>query len=228
MSELKLEQIGHPDAVSNSLTFDSDGTLATTTGFSSGGLKVKSSGGGIFSINPPSSASDRTLVLPDEAGTVITSGSYVAGITEVDAWYTTAAATNVSTDTDITANWARGPGTSIGTGMTESSGVFSFPSTGKWLVMAQMTTNGTSAGLFYSGHRIMATTNNSTYNPKAAAWQTSSNASGYMCSNSSFFFDVTDIANCKVKLRTSSSGNQDVDGGSYMDTGMTFIRFGDT
>jgi len=33
VSELKLEQIGHPDAVSNSLTFDSDGTLATTTGF---------------------------------------------------------------------------------------------------------------------------------------------------------------------------------------------------
>lgn len=78
MSELKLEQIGHPDAVSNSLTFDSDGTLATTTGFSSGGLKVKSSGGGTFSINPPSSASDRTLVLPDEAGTVLTTTSGVA------------------------------------------------------------------------------------------------------------------------------------------------------
>ena len=75
MSELKLEQIGHPDAASNSLTFDSDGTLATTTGFSSGGLKVKSSGGGTFSINPPSSASDRTLTLPDEAGTVLTSAS---------------------------------------------------------------------------------------------------------------------------------------------------------
>ena len=75
MSELKLEQIGHPDAVSNSLTFDSDGTLATTTGFSSGGLKVKSSGAGTFSINPPSSDSDHTFTLPNETGTIITSGA---------------------------------------------------------------------------------------------------------------------------------------------------------
>lgn len=29
MSELKLEQIGHPDAVSNSLTFDSDGSITS-------------------------------------------------------------------------------------------------------------------------------------------------------------------------------------------------------
>jgi hypothetical protein len=73
MSTLKLDNIQHPDAVSAALTFDSDGTMATATGFSSGGLKVKSSGGGTFSINPPSSASDRTLTLPDEAGTVLTS-----------------------------------------------------------------------------------------------------------------------------------------------------------
>jgi len=49
-----------------------DGTTGITA---DGSLKLDSSGGGTFTITPPSSATDRTLTLPDEAGTVLTSAS---------------------------------------------------------------------------------------------------------------------------------------------------------
>ena len=56
------------------------------------------------------------------------------GLAEVDQWYLTS---NKTDNSDITANLARvaqsGFGR-LGTGMTESSGIFSFPSTGIWRV----------------------------------------------------------------------------------------------
>jgi hypothetical protein len=136
MSTLKLDNIQHPDAVSAALTFDSDGTMATATGFSSGGLKVKSSGGGTFSINPPSSASDRTLTLPDEAGTVLTSGgSHLM----VDTWYLTSdvthstATTNIGSDDSTT--WTRQTSYgSLGSPMSVSNDDFSFPQTGVYRI----------------------------------------------------------------------------------------------
>src|SRR6056300_24241 len=58
------------------------------------------------------------------------SGTISAGITEADQWRLTA---NLGTNGDITSNLERVDTTGfgyLGTGMTESSGVFSFPSTG--------------------------------------------------------------------------------------------------
>ena len=64
------------------------------------------------------------------------SASGFGGITEADQWRLTA---NTSVPGDITTNWERvdtdGFGY-LGTGMTESSGIFSFPSTGIYLVEA--------------------------------------------------------------------------------------------
>ena len=105
-------------------------------------IKGNASGTGTFTLEAPNSNTDRTLVLPDEAGTVLTSGTDVAnfpsgfanGITEADAWRLTA---NKNGSGLITANLERVDDASfakIGTGMTESSGVFSFPSTGLYRV----------------------------------------------------------------------------------------------
>ena len=100
-------------------------------------IKLKHSGGNGVIIAAPSSnpAADRTITLPDLANNITLSN----GITEVDSWRVTTAFTSPSSyDNYITANWAR-KSTSLnfakrGTGMTESSGVFTFPSTGLWLV----------------------------------------------------------------------------------------------
>jgi hypothetical protein len=60
-----------------------------------------------------------------------------AGITEADQWRITS---NFSGDAvPIASNWERNDTdfSKIGTGLTESSGIFSFPSTGIYLVMAE-------------------------------------------------------------------------------------------
>ena len=62
------------------------------------------------------------------------------GISEADVWRLTAG--NTGDQTPISANWARNneAGTSLlGTGMSESSGVFTFPSTGHWFVPVSYT-----------------------------------------------------------------------------------------
>ena len=84
------------------------------------------SGGGTFELKAPaSSANTRLFTLPDVA-------TGLGGIQEVDQWYLT---TNITSNGDITGNLSRntltGSGCPLGTGMTESSGVFSFPSTDK-------------------------------------------------------------------------------------------------
>ena len=57
-----------------------------------------------------------------------------SGLTQSDMWYMTS---NITEDVGfITANWSRytGPGGNIGSALTESSGVFSFPSTGYYKI----------------------------------------------------------------------------------------------
>ena len=75
-------------------------------------------------------ASGKTITVPTGC-TITNSGtaSGFGGITQADMWQMTS---NITEDVgDITANWSRytGPGGNIGSALTESSGIFSFPST---------------------------------------------------------------------------------------------------
>jgi len=149
------------------------------------------------------------------------------GITMVDQWRLTANIT--STNGFITANLEQvdtaGQGT-LGTAMSVSSGVFSFPSTGIYLVelFAMTSANGADNIIM----EIQATTDNSTYaevaegvNGVEGALQTLS------CSS---LIDVTNISNVKVKFNVRSlNTNSYIDGNtSQTNTGFTFIRLGDT
>jgi len=116
--------------------------------------------------------------------------------------------------------------------MTQSSGVFTFPSTGYWLVMAQATILSNQYGNTLLG--ILVTTNNSTYNYSNQIRQgnahygyaTEPNATGAGFS----IVDVTDIANVKVKFRTAAFGTGSILRGDT-DTSVTsfiFIKLGET
>ena len=68
-----------------------------------------------------------------------------AGITEADQWRIP---TTYSTSGDaVITSWERNDSNFevIGSGMTESSGIFTFPSTGKYLIMASLNANATNA-----------------------------------------------------------------------------------
>ena len=164
-------------------------------------------------------------------GTLQNNGSaLVSGITMADTWRITANKT--AQNSDITANWERddtyNPGF-IGTGMTESSGIFSFPSTGIYQIdfWSYMKNPGATS---YIGIYLSNTTNNSSYNI-AAEFVTSISAANYFGGGySSYLFDVTNTSLCKVKFTTAGAnantiyiGNTNI---NY--TGAQFKRLGDT
>jgi hypothetical protein len=155
-----------------------------------------------------------------------------AGITMVDQFSLTA---DHSGDAVITSNLARSSHTAfgrIGTGMSESSGIFTFPSTGIYLIIPK--------GVFRTdgnGDRTMTlytdvTTNNSSYTGVDAIFSGDEDVGGLNVNStaSSFcFIDVTDTSNVKVRFRTESL-DQNLEGAesTYNMTTFTFIRIGDT
>jgi len=163
------------------------------------------------------------------ANAVTAAKTTVAGITEVDQWYLSS---NVTSNGDITSNLARanftGAASPLGTGISESSGVFSFPSTGKWLIFLQ-------ARFSIDGSDncdvvLKATTDNSSYSTVAIA-SDGQNGSGSKEGSAAvaYFLDVTDVSQVKVKFAASSLGGSSyVAGTGSMTTGLTFIRIGDT
>jgi len=158
--------------------------------------------------------------------------TYVGGgITMADAWRVSATNT-FSGSGFITANWEQvdtDSGGTIGTAMSQASGVFSFPATGIYLVQAQL--NVIPDGVrTYTGGQIYVTVNNSAYDVAADAYQhTTTNTEQYCSVYMSFTLDVTNTTNVKVKMRFNAEGSADVVGHtSRTYTGMTFIRLGDT
>ncbi len=154
------------------------------------------------------------------------------GITGADQWRQTAnlAGNAVPITANLERNDTAGYG-SIGSAMTVSSGIFTFPSTGIWRVEAVFafysaaSTDGNMYGY------IQSTQNNSSYIDQvelhmfAAANDHGTDVSGY------FMFDVTDTSTHKVRFLQNNFGNAgDISYGST-DRNMTyftFTRLGDT
>jgi hypothetical protein len=122
----------------------------------------------------------------------------------------------------------------IGTGMTESSGVFTFPATGIYLVQfnVHFTTTQTDDSR-YNRAETYVTLNNSSYS------EANFTATGLPLIDSSFtsgnthsqcIIDVTDTSNVKVKFHIDvHNSNMYVSGNTDRnETYMTFIRLGDT
>ena len=151
------------------------------------------------------------------------------GITEADQWRVTADSTSGSTD--ITANWERNDSTGfgyLGTGMSQSSGIFTFPSTGIYLVRFILNRLGGSSFLA-SYSRIYVTTNNSSYT-EVARGEAQGGAGEAQVLPCETIVDVTDTSNVKVKfaLYGGDSGGTMKGDSSMNKTYATFIRLGDT
>lgn len=207
-------------------------------------IKLNGSTAGSVALDAPASTTgnaDINFKLPVADGTagqvLMTDGSgnlswVTPGVTEADLFQLTSDVT-VSGDTDIGTNWAR-PNTSndgfgkLGTGMSFSGAIWTFPSTGIYLVRFNVMiyangNNGTTQA------QILATENNSTYGLQSTQHNSITNGE-FGSVHPEALIDVTDTSNVKVKFRvTSSQSNQLV--GSNTAVGMTyvtFIRLGDT
>ena len=148
-------------------------------------------------------------------GTVSGAGG---GITEADQFRLTADTT--TTQFDVTSNLERVDSNGfarIGTGITESSGIFSFPSTGIYFIHANVSSNNS------LDFRIFTTTDNSTY-------ETATQMRGIDLGNASgiHIFDVTDITTHKVKFRVENNSGTIYGHTGDSKTYFTFIKLGDT
>tara|TARA_R100001086_G_C11789837_1_gene245880 strand:- start:330 stop:974 length:645 start_codon:yes stop_codon:yes gene_type:complete len=178
-------------------------------------------------------ASKLTGALPAISGANLTGVG--GGITVAQQFrQTTATATNAS-DTYFTSNWEKVDSTgqgAIGSFADPSSGVFTFPSTGFYLVT--FTAYFEDSGWNNLGTaNIQATTNNgSNWGSNAQVYfgtnydQTGNNYATGTCST---IVDVTDTSNVKVRFRCYSNKTVSWDGSSTESrTFATFIRLGDT
>ena len=170
-----------------------------------------------------------TDMLAANAVTVAKAAGSVKGITEFDHWYLT---TSVTSDQTITSNIIRndraGVASQIGTGMSQSSGIFTFPSTGKYIVLAiiSFVINGSDSVVLDT----MVTTDNSSYTAHARATDGSGSGTRTGSGSSLAFIDVTDTSQVKVRFDAASiaSGSSVIGTTTYISTGFIFAKLGDT
>ena len=156
--------------------------------------------------------------------------SFTAGITMFDMWRLTADATG--NHEPISSNLERVDTASqsyIGSAMTQSSGIFTFPSTGIYLVTFTPVMNANS-GTDYADFKIQTTTDNSSYNTMAQGFEGASTSVSYGGTILQTTVDVTNTSNVKVRfMATQSDTNNKIRGQStYNRTMFTFMRLGDT
>ena len=152
--------------------------------------------------------------------------------TEVDMWRLTAD-TNTGTDGDVTTNWERvdtdGFG-KIGTGLTESSGIFTFPSTGVYLITAIGNVDGDDADL-NAVFELHTTEDNSSYDHASCNGFGNGSASDIRSNVSlQFMFDVTSTTTHKFKFATASFATSTALRGNtaLSETCFSCTRLGDT
>jgi len=208
---------------------------------------AKMAGGTDGNIISYDASGDPVAIATGDDGQVLTSAgagappafeaiSGLGALTGGDSWRITAGLVAASGSSNIvTANWERDDtamnGSTLG-GMSESSGIFSFPSTGLWHLDAWTYFNGGITGNF-SGWLIQITTDNSAYNHRAESYTYIATDGQHQNARSSLIFDVTDTSNhkCRMDFFIPASGASSirVSGSSSSNhSGLTFIRLGDT
>lgn len=176
---------------------------------------------------------DGVLIKDGEVDGVDVSG-ITQGITMADAWRLTSNFTVDVPNGVVDTNWERvdtyGYG-GIGTGLTESSGVFTFPQTGIYKIdfFYSAITGGGEVSWYYN---LQTTTDNSSYNSVVSTLRmVSGTANMYGGGAGTGIFDVTDTSTHKIRFFNGTitgtapalTGNT-----SISETGFNVIRLGDT
>ena len=166
-------------------------------------------------------------------GTALTSG-FANGVTAAHNWRLTSSFTGdaapIASNLEVVDTAGYG---SIGSAMSQSSGLFTFPSTGFWYITASFKQS--IAGDSRYNWNVISTTVDNGSNYVEAAIATSfiqqTNSSNTQTSSfCSFIFDVTATGTHKVRFTVdveNSSTQTDGDTGRT-DTGFSFLRLGDT
>ena len=209
--------------------------------------QVQKSGGTAFTL-PTSDGSNKSAVITDGSGALSfatgtpSASNYLrgdgtwnapaGGLTDASQWRL--AGTITGDHIPITGTWEEsdtyGYGR-LGSAMVEASGVFTFPSTGYWLVVFCGSMDGEPGGASQHQYRIDTTIDNATYNAVASAFAEAQ--STHRQSGTAFhLFDVTSTTDCKVRFSVDvmSGGTSNETLGSTTEnlTYATFVKLADT
>ena len=184
-----------------------------------------------------------SLTVPAETGTVLTSGTaltsfpsdFANGITH-SSQYRLDASVAISSSGDVLTNWVLGHNFSygsLGTAVSHSSGTFTFPANGIWLVInvsGQYSNNG---AITYMGTRMRLSTDNGSSFFIVTSDVSSSSANSYYINEATTLttFDVTDYTQTQLRLEgvTNDTTNARwLGSNNEVRTTVTFIRLGDT
>ena len=207
------------------------GTNGTITNLAEGGLpdgKVTSAD--LKSTSGTAGAS--TYYRGDQTWGTITSEK---GVEEYDEWRLhTTFDPNATGWQILTSNWERNDtGFSVlGTGMTQSSGVFTFPSTGIWYLECVVGYVVSSQMRYCAAGVDLTTDNGSNWVIRAQPYsgRDACSPNGFIYARSSCGFDVTDTSQCKARMKVTSSVSSAACNAATDQnyTYMTFRKYGET
>ena len=173
------------------------------------------------------------ITIDGGTGVILHNGVEIASDKMVDHWrLDNDVSPTVNTSYYVTTNWERvdsdgGAGNYFGTGMTESSGEFTFPKTGIYHIHATGVFNGNahSCNVY-----IATTTDGSSYSDAAVGLDTIATNGTSTTASCDHIFDVTNTSTHKVKYKVYVSGSSLTANGSSSRTesGLTFTRIGNT
>ena len=151
----------------------------------------------------------------------------------IDQWRLSDHVTLGTSEADVTTNWERNDSTGyekIGTGMSESSGIFTFPQTGIYLIELVATAYGSSGASLFTTVRIKTRKNGGSYADRLQVSEQSYANIAYGSIAGSVVFDVEDVSgdNLKMAALAGTSGTKLLGSSTVQRTGLTFIRIGDT
>ena len=208
-------------------------------------IKLVHSGGNSVSLTTPTSnpASNITFKLPQADGTagqvLQTDGNgnltFVdPPVTVYDTWIYTATTNVYAAGNYLTSNWSRF-GDNIGSAMTQSSGVFSFPSTGFYRVTftCNFFERNSPDNIAYIYIQTTTDNNATAYVTRVASLQNITDRSGdtYTTCHAHCLFDVTNTTTHKVRFFCGSddSGDLRIAGApTYQQVYATFQKVGNT
>ena len=171
------------------------------------------------------------ITIDGGTGVIFHNGVEIASDKMVDHWRLNADVDPTdNTSYYVTTNWERVDSdgfAQLGTGMTESSGEFTFPKTGIYHIHV--------TGVFYgNAHNanvyIATTTDGSSYSDAAVGLDRIATDSTSTTASCDHIFDVTNTSTHKVKYKVFVSGSSLTINGSSSRTesGVTFTRIGNT
>jgi len=156
--------------------------------------------------------------------------SIAGGLTVADQYDITS---NITSTQTVITNWARPTGTlqsNLGSGVTETSGIFSFPSTGYYLVNFYLTANVTTGSPAYFVLGMYTTNDDFSSEDQVFNISVKAPSNQAHMAQKSVILDITNISNDKVKLTMPTVSGTISVAGSTTETrsAIQFFKLGDT